>query len=182
MNVCRLLTIATIFLTELSFAAPHPGLSTSLLLNKKSGIYLLPYGFKISLSDQWTVQVRPSKDDPTTILEAFLSERGWPRLMITKNEISNNSSIESYTKKWIQNYSNYGFQIESQKIFQLNGKKAIAIDLTEMKSKTMARQYIQINEKNVLIITCSDKQENFRTAIETCNSLVQTLEWTPKSL
>jgi hypothetical protein len=161
--------------TDFASSSPHPGLSTEHLLNKQKGLFLLPHGFKMSFSNGWDLQINPESG---SVLEAFQKKRSWPRMLVTKTKLKADSSIESYTKKWIQNYSSYGFEIAHQKIFQMGDTKAIAIDLKEINTNIMARQYIQVKNKIALVITCSDEKDFFAAAIKECNQVIQSFEWT----
>ncbi len=174
MNICLFALLVVTFVTGSVMASPHPGLSTEHLLNKQKGIFLLPHGFKMSFNSNWDLQMQPNSG---SVLEAFQKKRSWPRLLITKTKLKADTSIEGYTKKWIQNYSNYGFEITNQKIFNMGGTNAIAIDLRELNSKIMARQYIQVKDKIALVITCSDEKDFFNTAITECNQVIQSFEW-----
>ncbi len=170
-----------IFCFTLAFwahAAPHPSVNGSGLLDRSKGLFLLPHGFTLSLTNDWDFTVIPPSEDLSTVLQARSLKKSLnAQLLISKNMMDKNLSLEAYTKKWILNYAHYGFEIISQKVFQMDSKKALAIDLKEMRSNQRARQYIQVNQNQAIIITCSDDKSSFDKTLQNCNSIVKSFKW-----
>ena len=87
-------------------------------------------------------------------------------------------TLENYTKKWIRDYSNYGFDVLGSQTFALNGSKALVVDLFHKKSEQQMRQVLFLKNKKVVTLTCRDQQKTFEQTLIGCNQISKSFEWT----
>lgn len=161
-----------------SLAAPYPATSTSALTAPEKGLYFLHKGF--TLKTEGTDWVPKADSEENLLGTVRLSSRQNPlkgSLSIRTDRIAKAASLDLYTRRWMRDYPNYGFEVVSAKNFQLNGQPALVVDMLSRAKAKQIRQVILKKEDRVAIMTCLDDKENFKNTLAACNQIIQTFEW-----
>lgn len=192
------LLILPFFTTAIAVAAPHPGTSSSPLVSSDTGLFFQSLGFKLSTKGtNWKIQ--PTKDDSfiqnivlgpqqtnSTVtatgsaadkLLTESSNKENPQLNIRTDTLDKKISLENYSKKWMRDYSNFGFETLGQQMIQLGGGKALVVDLVQKKQGKQLRQIILNFEQKVAVLTCVDDKSSFETTLKSCNQIARSFEW-----
>lgn len=98
-------------------------------------------------------------------------------LSVRTDKISKNVTLELYTRKWMRDYPNYGFEVISAKNFTLNGSPALVVDMLSRLKKKQLRQVVLKNEDRIAIMTCLDSQEKFSQSLQQCNQIMKSFTW-----
>jgi hypothetical protein len=159
-----------------TFAAPIPGIS-SLLKAPSKGISFDLKGFYLHPAQTgWELKgdTTPEKGE---ISVRFLAPQGTGMLSVKTETLKNSATLESYSKKWIKEYSSYGFDLLGSKPFIQSGTKSLVIDLFHKKTQQQVRQVILLKDKTSVIMTCSENIQKFEKALKACNSIIRTFRW-----
>lgn len=168
------------FLFPLSaLAAPHPATSTSALTAPEQGLYFLHKGFTLKTDGSTWLPVAESE---TKLLDTVrFASKDKPQggyLSIRTDRVAKSASLELYTRKWMRDYPNYGFEVLATKQFSLNGQPALIVDLLSRTKGKQIRQVVLKNEDKVAIMTCMDAKEAFSASLQQCNQIIKTFRWT----
>jgi len=98
-------------------------------------------------------------------------------LSVRTEKVAKNASLELYTRRWMRDYPNYGFEILSSKPFALRGQPALVVDLLSRSKSKQIRQVILKNDDKVAIMTCMDSKESFAQSVQQCNQIIKTFQW-----
>lgn len=98
-------------------------------------------------------------------------------LAVRIETLKSDLTLESYTKKWMRDYTSYGFEVLGTNSFQQNGAKGLVIDLVHKKADYQLRQVLFLKNKRVVILTCRDQQKKFQQTLIGCNQISRTFEW-----
>lgn len=161
----------------IAVAAPHPATSTSALTAPEKGLYFLHKGF--SLKTEGTTWVPVANVD--TLLDTV---RFAPRemakggsLSIRTDKVSKEATLDLYTRKWMRDYPNYGFEVLATKKFSLNGSPALLVDMLSRSKNKQIRQVVLKNNDRVAIMTCLDDKESFTKSLVQCNQIMKSFAW-----
>lgn len=168
-------------------AAPHPGTGSSPLVSTETGAFFQSLGFKLSTKGtNW--KVLPTQEvsfiqnitlgpAPTagTSLAAQLQDA--PQLNIRTDTLDKKTSLEIYSKKWMRDYTNFGFETLGQQMIQLGGGKALVVDLVQKKQNKQLRQIILNYEQKIAVLTCVDAKTSFESTLKSCNQIARSFEW-----
>lgn len=172
------LSLLAVLIPLPSLAAPYPATSSSALTNPEKGLYFLYKGF--------TVKTEGTNWVPSSNSESLLDTvRFSPKdkkikegsLSIRTDKIAKNASLELYTRKWMRDYPNYGFEVLSAKNFTLNGSPALVVDMLSRSKNKQIRQLILKNDDRVAILTCVDNKDTFTTSLQNCNQIMKSFTW-----
>lgn len=171
--------IALLFnIPHVSFAAPYPATSSSALTTPEKGLYFLHKGFTLTTEGTTWIPVPGTEQSLLdTIRFAAKDRHSEGSLSIRTDKVSKNASLELYTRKWMRDYPNYGFEVISAKNFTLNGSPALVVDMLSRAKKKQIRQVILKNEDRVAIMTCLDDQERFSKSLQNCNQIMKSFSW-----
>lgn len=155
-----------------SHAAPYPGMGSAQFADSKKGLFSLHQNFTIST-------------EGTTWTFANTQENGYrfqdpaskASLSVKKDSLSPQINMKTYTKKWMRDYSGYGFEILSAKNMRLNSSEALVIDLLSRSKGQQIRQVIARQQNDIAIMTCVDQKESFQNSIKSCNKIIQNFKW-----
>lgn len=185
--VSKLLIVFSLFtLPAVAFGAPFPG---ELLLRPQSGLFWLSRGFRLGTAGTpWKLDEKslPSPMDLNSVhtpLEgATYSHALIPtaRLRVEVEELRAKATLESYSKRWVKDYYQYGFRILASKPLKLNGTPTIVYDLLSRNQDVQIRQVIQVHQGQAVILTCSDTRKSFSQSVSACNAMAGNLEWATK--
>jgi hypothetical protein len=184
-----------ILLTSLTFvvigplvgtqAAPMPGAGSSVLVAPEKGLFFSSRGFTLAAPTSWTleraVDDKSNKDD-LDLKDEFSVAYTHPdyptaKLSVKTDTLRSEVSIESYAKKWMKDYSSYGFDVLSAKTFSTPPKRGLIVDLLFKKQGTQLRQVIYLRKKTAVTLTCVDQAKLFSNTMAGCNQIIQTFAW-----
>lgn len=171
------LILLIVFISLQSFASPHPGASTSILTDLNKGYFLKFHGFDIQLdSSDWGIKSNSKPMDYVFLLKKNLPQfTGQFSLKIFEN--TKKANLETNTKKWLKEYSQFGFEILGTKTFTQNNQKGVVIDLFQSSKIKQTRQIIFQNDKQLAIFTCQDTEKSFKNTLSLCNQLIKNFRW-----
>lgn len=184
-NVLKAQTIFLTLVMALGFAAngaPFPAAATSALVQQSLGVYFQPYGFKLPLAEDWSHQEdlkSPDENSGISALSVKFVSKKFPQLTMSleTDALRADTSVESYAKKWMRDYANYGFEVLGAKTFQNGKQKGLVVDLQHKKKGIQIRQTIYIRRKQAVTITCSGQSSNFTNEIPVCNEVAKQFQW-----
>lgn len=167
-----------------SSASPTPGQGSSLLADKEQGYFLNSLGFTLKTTGtHWNLE--SVSNDPSVQTPRLVYRDDADALMsVHSDKLASELSLESYAKKWIRDYNHYGFEVLGSKAFTLgNNKKTeftrgFVVDLIHKKISRQMRQVIFLKTKNVVILTCQNKKDQFSQTLADCNQIAKSFEWT----
>ncbi len=174
-----LFLFSALAIPSLIYAAPHPGMGSSLLVSPEMGLFWKRQGFLLQTGTSgWELEsprgdatgnkiryVRPSKDSEVASMAV--------QIETLKSELS----LENYAKKWMRDYVNYGFDVLGTQAFTQNKAKGLVVDLIHRKTDQQLRQILFLKNKKVVILTCRDFHKTFQQTLAGCNQISKTFEW-----
>lgn len=171
------LLILLFILPFLAIAAPYPATSTSALTAPEKGLYFLHRGFTLKTEGTNWVPVSSSEQSllDTVRFSSNASKDG--SLSIRTDKVAKSASLDLYTRKWMRDYPNYGFEVISAKNFTLNGSPALVVDMLSRSKNKQIRQVILKNNDRVAIMTCLDNKDTFNKSLQNCNQIMKTFAW-----
>src|SRR3954471_10734302 len=107
-----------LMLMTLAHAAPMPGTSSSTLVSQKPGIFFSSHGFRMDAANTAWVQSAPPKKIPSlvTVYKSPVPIDGQqPALTVRVDELRHPMVLKNYVKKWMQDYSRFGFDVLTAK-------------------------------------------------------------------
>lgn len=178
-----LILIGLLGLSGMAFSAPFPGES---LLRPQSGLFWMSRGFKLGTAGTaWRLDDK-AKASPLDWSEvhsqldgATYSHVQFPtaRLRVEVEDLKAKATLESYTKRWVRDYYQYGFKILATKPMKLAGVPTIVYDLLSRGQDVQIRQVIQVKNGRAVVLTCSDERKNFPKSVSACNAMAGKIEW-----
>ena len=102
-------------------------------------------------------------------------------LSIRTDKVAKTASLELYTRKWMRDYPNYGFEVISAKNFSLNGNPALVVDMLSRSKNKQIRQVILKKDDRVAVMTCLDDRTTFNKALSNCNQIIKSFSWNDSS-
>lgn len=172
--------LLTIVINSLAYASPHPGIGSSGLVAPDRGLFWAREGFKLSSgSTGWKLSEANEAADLVTY-QANNKSQG--SLAVKIDKLKSEQNIESYAKKWMKDYINYGFDVLGTQTFQQNDAKGLVIDFDHKKSFQQIRQILFLKGKTAVILTCTDDKKQFLKTLQGCNEITKSFTWTSMSL
>lgn len=165
-------------LASQAFAAPHPATSTSALTSPEKGLYFLHKGFSLKTEGSKWVPVANVDTLLDTVRFASPENSKTGSLSIRTDKVAKDASLDLYTRKWMRDYPNYGFEVLATKKFTLNGSPALLVDMLSRSKNKQIRQVVLKNEDRVAIMTCLDDKESFSSSLVQCNQIMKSFTWT----
>lgn len=160
-------------------SAPHPGVASSVLTDPSKGTFLHGFGFRIrGLPTEWTPHPLGSENgiESAVRLTSKQSTKD-SSISIHLETMTKNSSLESYARKWMREYSGYGFEILGTKGVLLNGEKTLLVDLTQNRKNRQIRQAVLQRGSRIAVVTCLDKKDSFHLTLGICNEVLRGFQW-----
>ena len=156
-------------------AAPHPASGSSALVSPASGLFLSAKGFLVKTeSTQWQLieSAGPSKVNYNN------PKNPTAHLTLQSELLKTDLKLEDYAKRWMKDYSLYGFDLLGSKVFTQNGQRSLVIDLIQRKKKQQIRQVLFMQNKKIVVLTCQDESAKFSTTLSDCNQVARSFQWT----
>ena len=161
-----------------AMAAPYPATGSSALTAPEKGLYFLHKGFTLKTAGTDWVPVSSSEQSVLDTVRFSAKDKKSGSLSIRTDKVAKSATLEMYTKKWMRDYPNYGFEVISAKNFTLNGNPALVVDMLSRAKNKQIRQVILKNEDRVAVMTCLDDKANFSKSLQNCNQIMKSFAWT----
>lgn len=162
-------------------AAPFPGTGSSSLLSTKPGFFQSSKGFQLDGSATTWSQISPPKHIPSlvTIYKAPAVAQGQQAaLTVRVDQLKQTQALRQYIKRWMQDYSRFGFDVLTAKPIRINQHSAFLLDIISKETQKQLRQVVFIKEKLAVILTCRDERQTFAKTVQECNEIIKTFQWT----
>jgi hypothetical protein len=159
------------------YAAPHPGMGSSLLVAPERGLFWRRKGFELKTGGSGWELAAPQQETATVRYLKPGSASG--SLSVQMETLKAELSLENYAKRWMRDYFNYGFDVLGTQTFVQKGAKGLVVDLFHKKSDQQLRQILFLKNKNIVILTCRDDRKKFTQTLQGCNQISKTFEWLP---
>jgi len=163
-----------------AWGSPIPATGTSALTSVDQGFYLVAKGFKLgTLGTHWM----PSEDQSMSRGEVGSSlrfsnkQRKTAQVHLKTDFLKAEMSLEAYAKRWIKDYNQLGLDVLGTRSFASGATRGVVVDSIQNKKKLQFRQAVFLRRKSVVILTCSDKKEQFAGTLDECNRLIKNFSW-----
>ena len=164
--------------SEATQAAPYPGMGSSVLADSRKGFGYLHKGFYLSTEGTtWKAQSTNEERFFDSIRFADPHVKSEGSLSVRTDHLSKDVSLEIYTRRWMRDYPNYGFEVLKAQTIQLNQNPALIVDLQSRSKSKQIRQAIFQKNNKLVIFTCLDKKEAFAKTVQDCNQIIQSFKW-----
>jgi hypothetical protein len=161
----------------MSWAAPHPATSSSVLTAPEKGLYFQHKGFNLKTEGTTWVPVASTESVLDTVRFSSPDKNEKGSLSVRTDSVAKNASLELYTRKWMRDYPSYGFEVLSAKSFTLNGQPALVVDMLSRSKNKQIRQVILKKDARVAVMTCLDDKATFNKSLQSCNRIIQSFTW-----
>ncbi len=175
--VCLLLFLG---LSSLSLAAPYPATSSSALTDPSKGLFFHGFGFRLKrMTADWAPSpvLKNSSRDSLRIEPLSKKKSQEASISLHLEKMEKTVALDTYARKWMREYSSYGFEVLGIKRVLLNKEKALLIDLTHQKRNRQLRQAILQDKDRIAVVTCIDKKDLFPDTLAVCNEFLRNFEW-----
>lgn len=172
-----LILFSILFLSFQGTAAPFPATSTSALTDLNKGLYFLHRGFTLSVADTDWRPLAKTEESLADSIRFASKENADGSLSVRIDYLSQNTTLELYSRKWMRDYPSYGFEVASAKTIQLNGHPTLVVDMYARSKEKQIRQVISKNNDRVVIMTCIDNKASFNNTLKECNKIIKSLAW-----
>ncbi len=175
--------LGSALLTSGAQAAPMPGTATSKLVAPQLGIYRSPLGFEVGAGKSgWVHGSAPANNKfIATLYHAPKKDKNakseGASLTVRVDKLEKEVALDKYIQKWMKEYPKYGFDVLNSRAFTENKQKGYFLDLINKDSGKQLRQVVFLKQKTAVILTCRDKQANFKETLKNCNQIVRTFNW-----
>lgn len=161
-----------------SCAAPHPGVGSSPLASSESGVFFQSLGFKLSTKGtDWKLRPNTNESFIQNITLGPSDSKMLSQLNIRTDNLDKKTNLENYSKKWMRDYTNFGFETLGQQMIQLGGGKALVVDLVQKKQNKQLRQIILSHDQKIAVLTCIDDKTTFEGTLKNCNQIARSFQW-----
>lgn len=173
--------LALLLFSTLAQAAPHPTTSSSILASAEEGYFFKSLGFKMSTKGTLWTTLPVERDSMVQSVKlgpmGSESNAKAPRLSVRVDKIDKKMTLETYSKKWMRDYTNFGFETLGNQVIQLGGGKALVVDLIQRKQNKQLRQIVLNKDQKVAVLTCIDEKDKFAQTLPICNHIARSFEW-----
>lgn len=176
-----LLWCLALVLQSSAWAAPIPGTGSSALVSERPGLFFSEKGFRMDSGGTAWIQSAPPKDIPSlvTVYKAPVSQHGQqPALSVRVDNLRKTQSLKSYVRKWMQDYTRFGFDVLTAKPIKINSQSAFLLDIVSRETKKQLRQVVFLKNKTAVTLTCRDHRDSFGKTVQDCNQIVKSFAWT----
>ena len=170
------------------FSLSHLGILLLALLYPLIGFSSIPQqtvtpssiGFSLSnTGTDW--ELTPAPPDADNIVFLFRGKQivngHQATLTARKEKLEQEKDLKQYTRKWMNEYPKFGYNVLGQKPFTLDGRNAYVIDLISAASEKQSRQVISEKNGTVVVLTCLDNKEQFSRSLPFCNKIIRSFKW-----
>jgi len=178
--VLNLLTLLCLLPVQ-SLASPVPAMGSSALVSPSKGFMYNLKGFKLTKGQtNWSLQAADLKADPKNNHEIsirYQSPISNGFLAVKTETLATATNVEFYAKKWIRDYSYYGFDILGARSFTQGNARGYVVDIFHPKKAKQMRQVVFLKDRTAVILTCADDKAQFQLTLTNCNNILKTFSW-----
>lgn len=166
---------------SVSVSAPLPTTGSSVLNSPRWTTAFSQMGFSFKLvADEWvflenSMQAQSPAQQQIDLGFKTLSDTA--RLSLKTENYKGQVHLESYAKKYLRDYNQYGFEVISTQSMKINNQTVLVVDLMQKNKKTQSRQIFMSAKNKVTIASCIDKTETFSLTSSMCNQLLNQYQW-----
>jgi hypothetical protein len=167
-------------LLSVAWAAPFPGTTSSSLVSAKPGAFYSTKGFRLNSAQTAWIQSAPPKHIPSlvTVYKSPAPMNGQqPALTVRVDDLRRIEPLKTYVKKWMKDYTRFGFEVLTAKPIKVNENQAFLLDIISRETQKQLRQVVFVREKTAVILTCRDGRDSFAKTVQDCNEIMKTFEW-----
>ncbi len=162
-------------------ASPIPAMGSSALGSLSKGYMFNWRGFRLTKGQtNWNLQAGDAakvENVPHEISVRYQSPLTNGFLAVKTETLPATTNVEFYAKKWIRDYSYYGFDVLGAKTFTQGNARGYVVDLVHPKKSKQLRQVVFLKEKTAVILTCTDEKAQFQRTLSNCNNIMKTFSW-----
>ena len=155
------------FFIYIAQAAPHPMTSTSMWTDPNKFLFYSNLPYRLSLPENSGLGINGE----------FTFHNQTASLLVKIIELPTNQSLESFSKKWIKDYSSLGFSILGSQSFAQDGMSGLVVDIFHRDHKKQLRQVLLKGNHQIAILTCQDDEKQFKDTLKICNQITKSFEW-----
>jgi hypothetical protein len=166
------------FSSQKAESSPHPARISSALSSPIAGNFFLSQGFKLGTLDSGWI-LKSTKDFTASLDQVFYSHPLHPgaEFSVVNQILNRPSSLENFSKRWMRDYANYGFEVLGTKSFAENQNRGLVIDLFHRASQKQARQVLFVKNPKAVVLTCTQDQKKFSETLGACNQMIKNFSW-----
>ncbi len=161
-------------------AAPIPATSTSALIHAPAGIFRSPLGFSLHSGPTTWVQAAPPQQmqQLATLYKSPILNKGvQAALTVRVDQLKEDSTLKTYVKTWMKDYSRFGFDVLAAKPIRVEGQNGFLLDVLNRDAAKQLRQVVFLKDRVAVILTCRDHRDNFEKSLGSCNDIIRTFKW-----
>lgn len=166
-------------------AAPLPTTGSSAVNSPKWNTAFSQMGFSFGLvSDEWLYLNNPMDDHQPRNQQidlGFKTLSETARLSLKSETLKSKINLESYVKKYLRDYNQYGFEVLTTKSLKMNNSPVVVVDLIQKNKATQSRQVFfssqDKTDNRITVASCLDKTETFSLTSSMCNQLLDKYNW-----
>ncbi len=161
-------------------ATPYPVTATSALTAPDKGIYFSIKGFRLGTEGtSWLPQEDNSlnKGEDGTSWRFSNAKNKSAQVHVKTDFLKAELTLEAYAKRWMKDYSHLGMDVLGTRPFAGENARGFVIDIIQAKKKLQLRQAVFVQKKAVVVLTCSDEQDQFSQSLDDCNRLIKNFSW-----
>ncbi|MGE4131937.1 MAG: hypothetical protein AB7F86_09880 [Bdellovibrionales bacterium] len=178
-----MLAVLTLFWSSLAWGSPFPGTGSSQVVSHKPGLYYSINGFQLDRGKTAWVQSEGPKQIPSLVTIYKAPDNGRAEqaaLTVRVDRLSRRQGLKSYVKRWMKDYSRFGFDVLTAKPVKVNSQSAFLLDIISRETAKQLRQVVFIKNRVAVILTCRDNRDQFSKSVQDCNEIIKTFQWTAK--
>ena len=182
-SVKNFVLLNVLLLASSTYASPFPATASSALIAPEKGFFFLAKGFALKApGDKWQLTEPLNSDEaaPTAKSASFRFKKvdsGTASLSIRLETLRADLTLENYAKRWMKDYSNYGFDLLATKEFTESQARGLVIDLFHKKTEQQVRQVLFMKDRKIVLFTCKDGRKNFTATVLGCNQVAKSFQW-----
>lgn len=160
-----------------AWAAPHPATTTSALTAPESGNYFNDKGFVLQTAQTGWIPLQKNTNRLSDTIHFGPNQNGSAKLSVHQDHVAASMTLESYAKKFLKDYPNYGFEVLGNKSIRINNANGLVVDMIQKNKNKQLRQVVLKQDEKVVVLTCTDNISNFNSTINSCNQIIKTFQW-----
>lgn len=169
---------SALFLSIACFATPHPGTGSSMLNQPNWSSMFSQMGFEIkNVPSDWKALPLAEIDQPQIDLGAN-NQYDKARLSFRSEQLKAKIHLETYVKKFLRDYNQYGYEVLGMQTYKNAAYPAIILDVVQKNKKSRSRQMFFYNKTDrVVVATCVDEFATFDKTLAKCNRILESFNW-----
>ncbi len=169
-----------LFFSSQVLAAPFPVTSSSILTDPSFGLFYRGHGFSLkTVGTDWVLAPDENLSSPMSYkyISKSKSLSKSAELSLKMDQVSSKQNLDSYAKKWMKEYPQFGFEILGTKPLKMGGSNALLVDLYQKNKNQQVRQLIFHKGSKIVILTCTDERASFKKTLTQCNQMMSNFNW-----